>query len=680
MGPLAGRHMSASRLVACSVSSFALVIAVACSSDSPGVVSPTSFGATFDVIDLSAGPVVAEIKSAWQPAQCISVRNGAIADETLADLEPCAATAAQKFEFNSAGEIRVAGSSFCLDASSGHGRRGDVLIIWTCGGYANQKWSQTSAGELKGINGLCVSFRDHPVSGTTMYIDDCRGTADQKWTTEVLSSSTPTTPSPVPVASVSISLSAASLQVGQTAQATATTKDANGNVLTGRTVSFASSSPGIASVTAAGLITALAAGGSDITATSEGKSVSASITVSSVTVTDPTPPASSCSLVTDLNVHPLSAFAKPGYLQTSIEPDFRTPFMRISGDPGTAIGNGVSGSWGNVSRHEYSKKQPWSADGKLFSLDQMGGAVGAGVQLFLDGDTYTPLFARSHPGPEARWHPTIPDVQIYIASNGSVGHWNARTGASTIKVSVSGYSNASMGDYEGNPSYDGRYVVVTATRSDGRLVAFAVDIDGGVKYPDIDLAANGVSQMDWASISALGNYVHVLGVIDGRGQTSKIFTKQGTLVASWPDTPLGHSDLGVDASGNEVIFGAASSGTYSKRFLMRRLDNGQITPLTPATTWDWHSSTRAYQRRGWALAVTNDAAGSTFDREIYWVKLDGSGTMQRLGRHRTAMTDYNASPFAVPSPDGRRVAFASNWGASDGRPVQEFVIDTRSCP
>ena len=150
---------------------------------------------------------------------------------------------------------------------------------------------------------------------------------------------------------------------------------------------------------------------------------------------------------------------------------------------------------------------------------------------------------------------------------------------------------------------------------------------------------------------------------------------------SWPDNPLGHSDLGIDAAGNEVIFGAAAGGTYSKRFIMRRLDNGQVTALTPPTTWDWHSSTRAYRRPGWGLAVTNDAAGSIFDREIYWVKLDGSGTVQRLATHRSNLLSSSANPVAVPSPDGKRVAFASNWGSSTVGPVQDSVIDTRPvCP
>ena len=492
------------------------------------------------------------------------------------------------------------------------------------------------------------------------------------------------TVSPPPVAAVAVSLASSSLLVGQTTQASALLTDASGHELTGRSITWSSSAPAVATVSQSGAVTALTAGSASIIATSEGKSGSAALSVSAPTA--PTPPPVSCSLVSDLNTHSTSSFSKPGYLQGSKEPDFGTTFIRITGDPGTSIGNGVSGSWPTVARLYYAKDQPWSADGKLFMVSEMNGAVGPGGQLFLDGDTFQPLFSRSHPGPEARWHPTLADIMIYVTDNGSIGHWNARTNSSSLKFTTSAYRGALLGPWEGNPSGDGRYIAVTATRvSDGKLVVYVVDIQNGTKGNDLDVLAQGISSssdLDWASVSQGGGYVVLYGRINGAVQTIKVYNRATmSLVAYYGDHPLGHFDLGIDQAGNEVAFGAAASGPYSKRFIMRRLDNGQVTPLTPATTWDWHSSTRAYRRPGWGLAVTNDAAGSVFDREIYWVKLDNSGTVQRLGRHRTNMTDYNASPFAVPSPDGKRVAFGSNWEASNGRPVQTYVIDTRSiCP
>jgi uncharacterized protein YjdB len=85
--------------------------------------------------------------------------------------------------------------------------------------------------------------------------------------------------SDVPVASVAMSLSATTLSVGQTAQATAVTKDSSGNGLTGRVVIWQSTSAAVATVSASGLVTALSTGSSRIRATSEGKSDSTTITV-----------------------------------------------------------------------------------------------------------------------------------------------------------------------------------------------------------------------------------------------------------------------------------------------------------------------------------------------------------------------------------------------------------------
>ncbi len=88
----------------------------------------------------------------------------------------------------------------------------------------------------------------------------------------------------VPVASVSISPAILNLSVGQTGQLTATPRDASGNPLTGRVVTWTTSSSAVATVNATGLVTARGAGTATITATSEGKSGTATITVTLVPV------------------------------------------------------------------------------------------------------------------------------------------------------------------------------------------------------------------------------------------------------------------------------------------------------------------------------------------------------------------------------------------------------------
>jgi len=69
---------------------------------------------------------------------------------------------------------------------------------------------------------------------------------------------------------------------GQTVQLSATPKDSAGNVLAGRVVTWATTDAAVATVSGSGLVTGLVVGTATITATSEGKSGSAALTVTAV--------------------------------------------------------------------------------------------------------------------------------------------------------------------------------------------------------------------------------------------------------------------------------------------------------------------------------------------------------------------------------------------------------------
>lgn len=77
---------------------------------------------------------------------------------------------------------------------------------------------------------------------------------------------------PEAVASVEVAPGADTLLVGQTTQFTVKVKDAGGSVLTGRDVTWRSDNEAVATVSTNGMVTALSAGNTAITATSEGKS------------------------------------------------------------------------------------------------------------------------------------------------------------------------------------------------------------------------------------------------------------------------------------------------------------------------------------------------------------------------------------------------------------------------
>ena len=119
----------------------------------------------------------------------------------------------------------------------------------------------------------------------------------------------------LPVASVTVSPSAATVPVGGTQQLTATPLDANGNPLSGRTITWTTSAPGVATVDANGLVSAVATGSATITATSEGKSGTAAITVSSVPVASVAVSPASATLIVgatqQLTATPLDANGNP---------------------------------------------------------------------------------------------------------------------------------------------------------------------------------------------------------------------------------------------------------------------------------------------------------------------------------------------------------------------------------
>ena len=129
------------------------------------------------------------------------------------------------------------------------------------------------------------------VSATGLVTGVSAGTATVTATSEGKTGSAAITVT-APVASVTVTPASASVAVSSTVQLAATTKDAAGNVLTGRVVTWTSGTPTVATVSTTGLVTGVSAGPATVTATSEGKTGSAAITVNAVVASVTVTPAS----------------------------------------------------------------------------------------------------------------------------------------------------------------------------------------------------------------------------------------------------------------------------------------------------------------------------------------------------------------------------------------------------
>lgn len=89
------------------------------------------------------------------------------------------------------------------------------------------------------------------------------------------------TPAPVPVATVTVLPATLDLKPGDVGALAAETRAADGTLLTGRTVTWSSSDPAVAAVDASGNVSGVADGSATVTATSEGQSGSAAVSVKS---------------------------------------------------------------------------------------------------------------------------------------------------------------------------------------------------------------------------------------------------------------------------------------------------------------------------------------------------------------------------------------------------------------
>jgi uncharacterized protein YjdB len=84
---------------------------------------------------------------------------------------------------------------------------------------------------------------------------------------------------PPSVQSVAVSLAASTIEVTRTTTATAVLRDAGGNILTGRQVTWTTGNAAIATVSATGVVTGVSVGSTTVIGTSEGRAGSATLTV-----------------------------------------------------------------------------------------------------------------------------------------------------------------------------------------------------------------------------------------------------------------------------------------------------------------------------------------------------------------------------------------------------------------
>ncbi len=386
-------------------------------------------------------------------------------------------------------------------------------------------------------------------------------------------------------------------------------------------------------------------------------------------------------LLADKDIHwPAPAINKPAYLEPVTDPAFGTKVTRIVGNPGEPIPNIANAVWADEQlRHGYSKRQPWNCDQSMIYLDRHT------PELWLDGNTYNIMFTRQKPGSRVRWSHTEPKIMYYISSsndgNSFIGKWNVVTDETIQVVDLSGYTGVSFGKGEGNFTIDGTKVAVCAIRkADSHEVIFVVNIADGIKNPDMDMHGIAI-EINNCTISPLGNYVVIVGdwgLGPDRLQVRDALT--GSIL--YTETERGmpsHFDVQIDQNGDEVVAGVAKTSVYGVRsgtVIKRVLSNGEITVISDYK-YASHTSGRAIHRPGWVFVTYQNRNTSypPYLNELVAVKLDGSKT-ERICHLHSNKFNYVSESHGVPSPDGLRVLWASDWDTA-AYPIQAYVADYR---
>jgi len=186
-----------------------------------------------------------------------------------------------------------------------------------------------------------------------------------------------------------------------------------------------------------------------------------------------------------------------------------------------------AGDWSSSSGGP--EHQPWNADETLITIENRGTRASPSP-LILDGSTYEPKSGpcSNYPLWDYRWHPTLAHAheQINVTADGLELMWFdvvscTKTRSWTLPIAAS----YGIGSGKGNPSNDGRFVVIAATTR-----VYVVDMDPqppSAPYPHnrigppLDVSDCGLTDctIGWAGISASGKY----GVVSYSGDHERVF-------------------------------------------------------------------------------------------------------------------------------------------------------------
>jgi hypothetical protein len=388
--------------------------------------------------------------------------------------------------------------------------------------------------------------------------------------------------------------------------------------------------------------------------------------------------------VNDFDVVQIPSVPEPPPREPFLDPIFGTCIVRLTDRSEDISPDDLSTGLKN----EYSRVQSFNADGSLVLIYGLDGT-------WYIYDAVTLKHIRQIPiGVEPRWDSQDPDLVYFIDETRLMAYDVSKDEKSTLRDFSEDFPEQSLAAvwtrFEGSPSLDGRYWGLMAEDQDWLTFAFLVydlkeDQIISLKYLPKRM------EIDSVTISPLGSYF--LAYLDDYCKWDQLGNDDMPCGLMVYDQDLengrgllrivGHSDVALDAQGNEVLIYQDIDTDFIS---MLDLATGKITPLWSIdftySPIGFHFSGRGYKLPGWVVMSTYSGAqppATWMDDQVFAIELKPEGSVVRLAHTHSLVDenqdhDYWAEPHASVNSDFTQVIFTSNWGRSGTGEVETYLI------
>ena len=340
--------------------------------------------------------------------------------------------------------------------------------------------------------------------------------------------------------------------------------------------------------------------------------------------------------------------------------------------------------WNWYPHHEYSKIQPWNADASLYKFYSNG---------IYDAQTHQLLYEIQNAGSiyPTYWANTNPDLLYGFMENGDIKTYSVSQQQVTTldhiyydEANQIDYEYFKMGPGEGNFDMNDKYVAFVG-KHNADMDVIIYDLE---QYQILhretftDAWGNGPAYapdyVDWVSVSLSGDYVVIMWNHNTCSASNpfnghfgvEVYDRNMQFLRRIADYG-NHGDFAFAQDGDEVFVQFwGPTGSMN----MYYLDRMQRVVLIDHPDFDQHAahiSGRNIHRQGWAYANIADPDIGM----IVAVKLDDSGLVEYFGHTYSSCDSYLNSPMPVPSPNGDKVMFKSDFG--DGNPDVVYTFEAQ---